>query len=94
MKTAIKTERDYKQALKEIEGLMSANKNTCEGDRLNVLVTLVEAWEAKHYPLDLPDTGERTCTESWRTAKPVLQRNEAAALFATEVICLVPTKHL
>ena len=41
--------------LKEIEGLMTAKRNTPEGDRLDVLVTLVEAWEAKHYPLDLPD---------------------------------------
>ena len=51
----IKTKRDYHRVLKEIEGLMSAKRNTPEGDRLDVLVTLVEAWEAKHYPLDLPD---------------------------------------
>jgi HTH-type transcriptional regulator/antitoxin HigA len=51
----IKTQRDYKRALKEIEGLMQAKRNTREGDRLDVLVTLVEAWELKHYPLDLPD---------------------------------------
>jgi HTH-type transcriptional regulator / antitoxin HigA len=50
----IKTQRDYKRALKEIERLMSAKRNTPEGDRLDVLVTLVEAWEAKHYRLDLP----------------------------------------
>jgi HTH-type transcriptional regulator / antitoxin HigA len=53
--TPIKTNRDYRRALKEIEGLMHAKRNTPEGDRLDVLVTLVEAWEAKHYPLDLPD---------------------------------------
>ena len=51
----IKTKRDHQRALKEIEGLMMAKRNTPEGDRLDVLVTLVEAWEAKHYPLDLPD---------------------------------------
>ena len=51
----IKTKRDYHRTLKEIEGLMTAKRNTPEGDRLDVLVTLVEAWEAKHYPLDLPD---------------------------------------
>jgi HTH-type transcriptional regulator/antitoxin HigA len=51
----IKTQRDYRRILKEIEGLMNAKRNTPEGDRLDVLVTLVEAWEAKHYPLDLPD---------------------------------------
>jgi HTH-type transcriptional regulator / antitoxin HigA len=54
----IKTQRDYRRALKEIEGLMSARRNTPEGDRLDVLVTLVEAWEAKHYPLDFPDAVE------------------------------------
>jgi len=56
--TPIKTSRDYRRALKEIEGLMSARRNTAEGDRLDVLVTLVEAWERKHYPLDLPDPVE------------------------------------
>jgi HTH-type transcriptional regulator/antitoxin HigA len=54
----IKSERQYRRALKEIEGLMAAKRNTPEGDRLDVLVTLVEAWEAKHYPLDLPDPVE------------------------------------
>ena len=54
----IKSERHYRRVLKEIEGLMSAKRNTPEGDRLDVLVTLVEAWEAKHYPLDLPDPVE------------------------------------
>jgi HTH-type transcriptional regulator/antitoxin HigA len=54
--TSIKTHRDYKRALKEIEGLMNAKRNTPQGDHLDVLVTLVELWEAKHHPLDLPDT--------------------------------------
>ena len=53
--TPIKTERDHKAALKEIDGLMTAKKNTPEGDRLDVLVTLVMAYEAKHYPIDPPD---------------------------------------
>jgi HTH-type transcriptional regulator/antitoxin HigA len=56
--TPIKTQRDYRRALKEIEGLMTAKRNTHRGDRLDVLVTLVEAWERKHYPLDLPDPVE------------------------------------
>ena len=51
----IKSQRDYRRTLKEIEGLMAAKRNTREGDRLDILVTLVEAWERKHYPLDLPD---------------------------------------
>ena len=53
--TPIKTKQDYHRTLKEIEGLMTAKRNTPEGDRLDVLVTLVEAWEARHYPFDVPD---------------------------------------
>ena len=45
----IKSQRDHRKVLKEIEGLMSAKRNTPEGDRLDVLVTLVEAWQRKHY---------------------------------------------
>ena len=56
--TPIKTQRDYRRALKDVEGLMMAKRGTPDGDRLDVLVTRVEAWEAKHYPLDLPDPVE------------------------------------
>ena len=51
----IKSRRDYRRALGEIEELMNARRNSPEGERLDVLVTLVEAWERKHYRLDLPD---------------------------------------
>lgn len=51
----IKTERDYRKALKEIENLWDAKPNTSMGDRLDVLVTLVEAYEQKHYKFDPPD---------------------------------------
>jgi HTH-type transcriptional regulator/antitoxin HigA len=51
----IKTERDYRKALKEIENLWDAKPNTSMGDRLDVLVTLVEAYEQKHYKVDPPD---------------------------------------
>ena len=51
----IKTLRDYRRTLKELEALMHARRGTPEGDRLDVLVTLVEAFEQKRYPLDLPD---------------------------------------
>lgn len=52
---AIKTERDYEIVLAEIELLMDAEPDTPEGDRLDVLTTLVDAYEAKHHPIDLPD---------------------------------------
>lgn len=51
----IRTERDYKRALKEIDSLMNATPGTSEGDLLDILVTLAEAWERKHYPLEDPD---------------------------------------
>ena len=53
--TPIRTKADHKAALKVIESLMSAKANTPEGDRLDVLVTLVEAYERAHFPMDLPD---------------------------------------
>ena len=51
----IKTNADYRATLEEIETLMMAASDTPEGEKLDVLVTLVEAYERKHYPLDLPD---------------------------------------
>ena len=54
----IRTKADYRAALKEVEGLMSAAADTPEGERLDVLVTLVEAYESRHYRLDLPDPVE------------------------------------
>src|SRR5262249_30573053 len=51
----VRTKADYRAALAEIESLMSARPRTAEGDRLDVLLTLVEAYERAHFPLDLPD---------------------------------------
>ena len=51
----IRTKANYRGALKDIESLMAAKANTPEGDRLDVLATLVEAYERTHFPLDLPD---------------------------------------
>jgi HTH-type transcriptional regulator/antitoxin HigA len=51
----IKTDVDYQQALAEIEALFEAQPNTLEGDRLDVLTTLVEAYEQKHHPVLPPD---------------------------------------
>ena len=46
----IKTEQGYQKALTEIEGLMMAEKDTPDGDRLDILVTSVEDYERKHHP--------------------------------------------
>jgi HTH-type transcriptional regulator / antitoxin HigA len=51
----IKTEKDYQQAIQRIEQLWDAQKDTPEGDELELLVTLAEAWEMKHYPVAPPD---------------------------------------
>ena len=51
----IRTARDHRRALIEIEGLMDARRGTPEGDRLDVLATLVEAWESANDPMPLPD---------------------------------------
>src|SRR3972149_264294 len=54
----IKTEADYESALKEIESLFDAVPNTPSGDRLEVLTTLVEAYEEQHYSIPAPDPVE------------------------------------
>jgi HTH-type transcriptional regulator/antitoxin HigA len=54
----IKTDIDYRTALKEVELLMKAEPNTPEGEKLDILVTLIEAYERKHFSLDLPDPVE------------------------------------
>jgi len=51
----IKNEVDYQAALKEIEILFDAAPDTPEGDRLEVLTTLVEAYEERHYTIPAPD---------------------------------------
>jgi HTH-type transcriptional regulator/antitoxin HigA len=45
----IKTEEDYKFALDRVSKLMDTEINTPEGDELDVLATLIESYEAKHY---------------------------------------------
>ena len=60
----IKTESDYQNALQEIEKLFDAEPNSPQcglseaealRDRLDILTTLVEAYEQKHYPMEAPD---------------------------------------
>jgi HTH-type transcriptional regulator / antitoxin HigA len=50
----IKTKRDYQSALKRVEELWGAKDNTPEGDEFEVLFTLVESYEEKHYPIPPP----------------------------------------
>jgi len=51
----IKTEADYDRALAEINTLWGSEPDTQEGDRLDILMTLVEAYETRHHSIDPPD---------------------------------------
>ena len=56
----IHTDEDYKATLKEISALMESDPDlgTPEGDRLDILATLVQAYESRHFPIDAPDPVE------------------------------------
>jgi HTH-type transcriptional regulator/antitoxin HigA len=56
----IHNERDYEEALRIVSGLADVDPalGTPDGDRFEILATLVERYEAEHFPLDLPDPGE------------------------------------
>ncbi len=54
----IRTAKDYETALKKIEALFEAEPNTPQGDELEVLATLVEAYEDQHYAIPAPDPVE------------------------------------
>ena len=51
----IRTKRDYEASLKEVERLWGAKAGTRDGDRVDVLATLIDAYEAEHYSMDPPD---------------------------------------
>ena len=51
----IRSEKDYEHALAEVEELWGAKAGTPKGDRLDILATLIEAYETEHYPMDPPD---------------------------------------
>jgi HTH-type transcriptional regulator/antitoxin HigA len=54
----IKTEEDYRNSLSEIERIFQAQENTSDGDDLDVLVALVEAYEKDHISIPTPDPVE------------------------------------
>lgn len=54
----IRTELDYQETLQEVERLFDASPDTPEHDRLDILCTLVESYENRHYPIELPDPVE------------------------------------
>jgi HTH-type transcriptional regulator / antitoxin HigA len=51
----IREEADYERALRRVEELWSASEGSTESDELDILATLIEAYEREHYPVELPD---------------------------------------
>jgi len=76
----IRTKKDHEAALAEVERLWGAKLGTPEGDRLDVLVTLIEVYEAAHYPMDPPDPIEAI---KFRMEQQGLTRKDLQPLIGT-----------
>ena len=76
----IRTKRDYEAAMKEVEKLWGAKSGTRAGDRLDVLATLIDAYEAAHYPMDPTDPIEAI---QFRMEQQGLSRRDLEPLIGT-----------
>ncbi len=76
----IRTKADYKNALAEIERLWGSKSGTPKGDRLDVLATLIDAYEEEHYPMDPPDPVEAI---KFRMEQQGLSRKDLEPLIGT-----------
>lgn len=76
----IRTEKDYRRALAEVERLWGAKLGTPAGDRLDVLATLIDAYEAAHDPMDPPDPIEAI---KFRMEQQGLTRKDLEPLIGT-----------
>src|SRR3954465_14209455 len=76
----IRTEKDYDAALREVERLWGAKSGTVEGGRLDVLATLIEAYEEKKYAMDPPDPVEAI---KFRMEQQGLARKDLEPLIGT-----------
>ena len=76
----IRTEEDYEAALAEIGRLWGARSGTVQGDRLDVLATLIEAYEGEHHPMDPPDPIEAI---KFRMEQQGLTRKDLERLLGT-----------
>jgi HTH-type transcriptional regulator / antitoxin HigA len=76
----IRTKRDYGAALAEVERLWGSKSGTRDGDRLDVLATLIDAYEAEHYPMDPPDPIEAI---KFRMEQQGLTRRDLEAIIGT-----------
>jgi HTH-type transcriptional regulator/antitoxin HigA len=78
----IRTKRDYEAALKEVERLWGAKTGTRDGDRLDVLATLIDAYETEHYPTDPPDPIEAI---KFRMEQQGLTRRDLEEIIGTRI---------
>jgi HTH-type transcriptional regulator / antitoxin HigA len=76
----IRNKKDYEAALKEVERLWGAKLGTEAGDRLDVLATLIDVYEAAHYPVDPPDPIEAI---KFRMEQQGLSRKDLEPLIGT-----------
>jgi HTH-type transcriptional regulator/antitoxin HigA len=76
----IHTTGDYEAALAEIERLWGSHSGTPEGDRLDVLATLIDAYESEHHPIDPPDPVEAI---KFRMEQQSLTRKDLEGLLGT-----------
>ena len=76
----IRTKADYKRALAKVERLWGAKSGTPEGDRLDILATLIDAYETEHYPMDPPDPVEAI---KFRMEQQGLSRKDLEPLIGT-----------
>src|SRR5271167_1680933 len=76
----IRTKADYEKALTEVERLWGAKSGTPAGDRLDVLATLIDAYETEHYPMDPPDPVEAI---RFRMEQQGLSRKDLEPLIGT-----------
>jgi HTH-type transcriptional regulator / antitoxin HigA len=76
----IRTKKDHEAALAEVERLWGAKLGTPDGDRLDVLATLIDAYEVAHYPMDPPDPIEAI---KFRMEQQGLTRKDLQPLIGT-----------
>ena len=76
----IRTKADHRAALAQVERLWGAKAGTPDGDRLDVLATLIDAYEAEHYPMDPPDPIEAI---KFRMEQQELSRRDLEKIIGT-----------
>jgi HTH-type transcriptional regulator/antitoxin HigA len=76
----IRTKADYEASLAEIKRLWGARRGTRKGDRLDILATLIDAYESEHYPMDPPDPIEAI---KFRMEQQGLSRKDLAEILGS-----------